>query len=99
MAIPTFENVMLPLLELLGDGATRQFSEVVPALADEFDLSPEEREHRIPSRRMTTIRSRTYWAAFYLDKANLLEKPGRGTLQITQRGTDILSNTRLHDRP
>lgn len=91
MALPTFENVMLPMLELLRDGSTRRFSEIVPAISDALELSKEEREHLIPSRRMTTIRSRTYWAAFYLDKARVLTKPGRGQLQITQRGKDVLS--------
>lgn len=90
MAIPKYETVMLPLLHLLKDGETRKFGEVVPILEDEFGLTQLEREQLIPSGRMTTFRSRVHWAAFYIARAELLERPQRGWLQITDRGKDVL---------
>jgi len=93
VAVPRFEEVMLPLLRLIEDGKIRKFAELVPAVSDQFRLTQDERDQLIPSRRMTTIRSRTYWAAFYLDKAGLLTKPNRGALQITDRGRSLLAES------
>ncbi len=91
MPIPKYETVMLPLLQLLSDGQTRKFGEVVPVLEDEFGLTQEEREQLIPSGRMTTFRSRVHWAAFYITRAELLERPQRGFLRITDRGRAVLA--------
>ena len=82
---------MLPLLRLLKDGKEHYLNEVVGSLADEFKLSPEEREQLLSSGQQTVIRNRTGWARTYLKKAGLLESTRRGYFRITERGKSVLS--------
>ena len=82
---------MLPLLRLLKDGKEHYLNEVVGSLADEFELSPEEREQLLSSGQQTVIRNRTGWARTYLKKAGLLESTRRGYFRITERGKSVLS--------
>lgn len=44
MAIPDYQTVMLPLLQFLSDGKEHNIGEVVDRLAEQFQLSSEERE-------------------------------------------------------
>jgi restriction system protein len=83
---------MLPLLRLLKDGREHYLGEVVSSLADEFKLSPEEREQLLSSGQQTVIRNRAGWARTYLKKAGLLESPRRGYFRITERGQSVLSS-------
>lgn len=62
-------------------------------LADEFDLSQEERSSRLPSGQQTVLRNRTGWASFYLKNAGLIEKPKRGIFKITVRGKEVLASS------
>jgi restriction system protein len=49
MAIPDYQTLMLPLLTLLADGKERSFSQVPPPLADQFELTAEDRARLLPS--------------------------------------------------
>lgn len=92
MAIPTYDQLMLPLLRLAG---TRRASDLPTAeklLGDEFGLTHEERATMLPSGQQTALRNRTGWASFYLMKAGLLVKPKRGYFEITDRGRDVLKS-------
>ena len=84
MSIPKYETLMLPLLRLLEDGKEHKFADLVPMLEDEYDLSSEERAEMLPSGRITKFRSRMHWAATYMAQAELVERPRRGWLQITE---------------
>ena len=90
MAIPDYQTLMQPILALLTDGRDWGVGEVLPALADQFGLTPEERAQLLPSGRQETFRNRMHWASFHLLKARLVERPRRGHLTITQRGRDAL---------
>lgn len=90
MAIPDYQTLMLPLLEILRDGDELYFSPLVDVLADKFNLNEEDRKQLLPSGQMTTIKSRAGWARTYLKKAGLIEQPKRGNVRITHRGLDVL---------
>jgi restriction system protein len=90
MAIPDYQTLMLPLLNLIKDGQEYHFSPLVSVLSESFKLSPEEQKQLLPSGQMTTIKSRAGWARTYLKKAGLLEQPKRGFLKITSRGLDVI---------
>ena len=92
MAIPDYQTVMLPLLRRLGDGRLRIFKEVAEELADEFELTPEERAHLLPSGGTLTFASRVGWAKTYMKKAGLLIQPRRGYVQITEAGSAVLAS-------
>lgn len=89
MAIPTFQEIMLPLLKLAGDGEAHKFHDTVAKLAEEFDLSEEEKSTLIPSGQ-PRFENRVGWAKTYLKKSKLITYPERGQIQVTQRGLDVL---------
>ncbi len=91
MTIPDYETLMLPLLEFLSDGAEHSMEQATEHIASRFELTPEEREERIPSGNSTYIKNRTGWARTYLKKAGLLCSPKRGHIQLTDRGRQALT--------
>ncbi len=91
MAIPKYDEIMLPLLKVLSDGQSHTKREVAEKMAEHFGLTPEEREQMLPSTRATYIKHRTGWAAFGLRKAGLATNPVEGTLEITDEGRKFLA--------
>lgn len=91
MAIPDYETLMLPLLIKLSDGQERVLKDAQQELADEFDLSAEERAQLLPSGATLTFASRVGWAKTYLKKAGLVCQPRRGTVQITDVGRQAVA--------
>ena len=90
MAIPDYQTLMLPLLRIVADGREHQQAALVEALADEFDLAPDERAELVPSGRQTRLYNRVSWARNHLTSAVLLQRTGRGRTRITQRGREAL---------
>jgi len=62
----------------------------IEALADEFELTDEERKRLLPSGQQATFGNRVGWARTYMKKAGLLKTTRRGYFQITERGQGIL---------
>jgi restriction system protein len=91
MAIPSFQEAMLPLLRLLADGRERSNAEIYECLADEFKLSEEEREKLLPSGKQRLFVNRIAWAKSHLKQAGLLESSCRGVYRITQSGVDVMA--------
>jgi restriction system protein len=89
--IPDFQTLMLPLLKLAAEKEWR-ISDAVDRLADEFNISAEERAALLPSGRQTTIRNRVAWAKSYLIKAGLLRPTKRGHFYVSEQGHGVLSN-------
>lgn len=90
MAIPDFQSVMLPLLRIAGDGKEHRLRDLGAAVADEFQLSPDERTRPLPSGRQAILVNRVAWASIYLRRAGLLETVSRGVLRITPAGASVL---------
>ncbi|MGO8932438.1 MAG: restriction endonuclease [Terracidiphilus sp.] len=90
MAIPDYQSLMLPVLELASKGETS-----VPAaeteVATRFDLSDNERQQMLPSGKQRVLSNRIHWAKFYLTRAGLLESPKRGRFVITTAGQQVLA--------
>lgn len=92
MAIPDFQSLMLPLLQLSEDGEIHYIHDAVEQLAEKFDLSDEERRKLLPSGQQPIFYNRVGWARTYLKKAGLLEDPKRGYFKITKRGKAVLED-------
>lgn len=90
MAIPDYQTIMAPLLRLLSDGKDRHVQVCTRMLADQYDLSAEERKDILPSGRQDRFTNRVHWAASYLSQAGMVERPARGQLRITERGRDTV---------
>jgi restriction system protein len=91
MAVPDYQSLMLPLLQYIADQEEHSARETIDALADQFDLTDEERRELLPSGQQATFDNRVGWARTYLKKAGLLESTRRGYFRITARGLDVLS--------
>lgn len=90
MAIPDFQTLMLPALKLAGDGQEHTTAEAVESLAQQFQLSGEERGQLLQNGQ-PRFNNRVGWATTYLKKAGLLQSPGRGRFGITDKGRDVLA--------
>ena len=88
--IPTYEEIMLPMLKHLADGKEHSLSETHDALAHHFKLTNKELRELLPSGRQPVFRNRVGWARTYLKKAGLLKSPKRAHFKITARGKDLL---------
>jgi len=91
MTIPDYQSIMLPLLKLAGDGEQHTLQQAISKLADEFQLTEDERKEMLPSGTQKLFNNRVAWASTYLRKAGLLESPKRGVFVIAQRGRKALS--------
>jgi restriction system protein len=92
MAIPTFQEITLPLLTLASDGQVRSLATARKELAAHFRLTEAEETELLPSGRQGRFANRVAWAKVYLERAGVLASPGRGQFQITPRGREILAN-------
>lgn len=90
MAIPDFQSCMRPLLVAVKDRSTHQFQDAIQSVCDYFKLTDEERREKLPSGKQTYIKNRLAWARTYMNKAGLTHAPGRGQIQITERGLQAL---------
>ncbi|SOE92878.1 restriction system protein [Burkholderia sp. D7] len=91
MAIPDFQTLMLPVLRTAEAGEVK-ISDVVELLANEFQLTEEERSELLPSGKQTTFANRVHWAKSYLGKAGLVELTKRAHFCISDRGRNVLVN-------
>jgi len=88
--VPTYEEVMLPLLLLAKDGKEHPVSDALTPVADHFNLTQEARVESLPDGR-NRLRHRIEWARTYLKKAGVLQYPKRGSFKITDRGIALLA--------
>jgi restriction system protein len=93
MAIPDYQSIMLPLLKFARDGEEHSLRETIEALADEFELTGEERTELLPSGQQATFDNRVGWARTYLKKAGLLKSTRRGYYRISERGKQVLEES------
>ena len=93
MAIPDFQSIFLPLLELAGDGQNHRVSDTVDTLALRFSLTTDDMNELLPSGTQPRFRNRVNWAATHLRKAGLLESSKRAHIRITDRGRSVLADS------
>lgn len=95
MAIPDYETLMLPLLEIASSANSEgmKLFAATDQLAERFKLTDKERTELLPSGGTFKFSSRVSWARTYLQKAGLLDAPKRGFFRLTPRGTTILKQS------
>jgi restriction system protein len=89
VSIPDFQTLMLPALRRVAERRWRA-AELIGALADEYQLTPEERAEMLPSGRQTRMANRCHWAIAYLAKSGLLTRVGRGEYEASAEGRELL---------
>ncbi len=93
MAIPGYQEFMLPLLRLAADGQEHTISGALNAIAEQMGIPEEEQDLLLPSGTQTRFYNRITWAVTYLTKSLLLEKSGRGRFRVTSRGREVLATS------
>ncbi len=93
MVVPDYQSLMLTLLKVSGDGEEHSPHGVVENLADQLDLTDEERREPLPRGRQAKFDNRVSWARTYMKKTGLLEYTRRGKFQITEIGRSLLRQT------
>lgn len=90
--IPSFEQFMYPVLQVLKDGSPKQRNELRKACADFMGLTKEDLEEKILSNNKYKIVDRLQWATYYLLKAGLLTRPSKAVEQITPERIALLES-------
>lgn len=95
MAVPDFQSIMYPFLDVIKDGNIYSLDQMVDLLTRHFNLTQEDLRERIPSGKQPLFRNRVGWARNYLNKAGLLVTLSRGHYQITNIGKQALEKATL----
>lgn len=99
--IPNYQQFMRPFLEAANaaDGNEVKLRDVINQLAEQFNLSDEEKSETLPSGRQSILDNRVGWARTYLTKAGLLEATRRAHFVITPRGKEaLLENVDINNK-
>lgn len=94
MAIPDYQSLMRPVLEVHADRNPHSSAEVRDRIAAALGVTDDERKIMLPSGGQPLYLNRVAWAVTYLAQAALLERPARGITQITDRGQQVLRDHR-----
>ena len=91
-SVPTYEQLMFPLLQIAADRNSYRVRDVAGKVADRLSLPDDSRQQTLPDGRNKLIH-RLEWARTYLKKAGLFEYPSRGFFKITPRGLTALKES------
>ncbi len=89
MAVPKFDEIKAPALELFADGKTRKTKEVFKELAERFKLTEQDLGQLLPSGLQSCWHNRANWACYDLYRAGLLDRPKKGIYVITELGRKV----------
>jgi restriction system protein len=92
MAVPAFQEMFLPFLQLLADSQGHPLSQVATHVADRFRLTDEDKSEMIPSGQSSKLANRVGWARTHLKFAGLIEQVQPGVYRITEAGRNVLRN-------
>jgi restriction system protein len=92
MPIPDFQTVMRPLLAAHEDGKEHINRDLVSELADQFELTEDERREMLPSGGARLFDNRVGWAKTHISQAGFLESPRRAVSIISDRGRAVLED-------
>lgn len=91
MAIPKYNELYRPLLAVLQDGVPHSMKDVRDSIAQTLHLTEQDLSETLSSG-SNVYSGRVGWAKTYLKKAELIDSPQRGYIQITASGQKILAD-------
>ena len=92
MALPQYFKFYHSVLSVIQDGRVYTNKEIREAVKMQSNFSEDDLKQLLGSGRKTVFEDRIGWAITYLKKAGLIEAQSRGHLNITKKGSDILSS-------
>src|SRR4051794_11424927 len=87
--IPTFHELIRPVLALLQDGQPHPSIELRSQLARDFDLSEAELSQK-QLNGTSVFTNHVAWALAHLYTAKAIDRPAKGEYLINSRGTNLL---------
>jgi restriction system protein len=91
MVVPSFDSLMLPVLETLVDGNIHRPQEVSDKVAAKLGVTAQDQAEMLPSGAMPRYRNRILWALHYMKRAGVIASPGRGQYVIAASGRALLA--------
>jgi restriction system protein len=91
MAVPDFQSVMLPFLEVLHVGQERTMRELTEILADRFKLTDKDRQEHLASGPQPVFYNRVAWAKTHLKNAGLIDNSVWGKVRLSDQGRKVLA--------
>ena len=88
--MPTWEEFMIPTLRVLSDGVIRHSRQFQDLVADEANLTDEQRIEVLSSGNQLKYQNRIGWGVSFLTNVGALERPKRGHYQITNAGKQLV---------
>ena len=88
--MPTWDQFMVAVLQLMSDGAVRGIRDIRTTIARAEVLSEAQREEVLPSGQLK-VDNRIGWAVSYLTRVGALQRPARAQYSITDAGRQLLS--------
>lgn len=89
MAIPDFQALMRPVLNITADGNAWTNKAITDAVAVELGLDEDDLQERLSSGQ-PRLNNRVAWAIIYLSRSGALKRERRGIAEITDRGRVLL---------
>ncbi|MBX7223637.1 MAG: winged helix-turn-helix domain-containing protein [Blastocatellia bacterium] len=93
MAIPDFQVLLLPFLQIVEDGNEHTIEEMTSQLATTFALTEAELAEMLPTGVQHRFEYEVRWVRIHLGKARLLDSAGRDRFCISERGREVLAQT------
>jgi len=91
--IPDIATMMLPVLQILGDGQEHTRRQLIYEVADHFQLSEEQRNELIRTKiKKTVVANRLDFVLFYFVFAELIFRPRKAVFLITKQGKELLKS-------
>jgi restriction system protein len=90
MTIPSYEEMMLPVLLFTGDGKEHSNEESVEYIKNFFNLNDEDVQIPLRSGGQSVLNNRAAWARTYLKQAGLITSTQRARFMITELGMKVL---------
>ena len=93
--MPGMYEVMYPILKICSDGRVRNGDALTHEVANWFELTTEQRLVTTRGGNQLQIKDRTLWAVTHLCRAELLYKPRRGLISITEAGRKLAEDNNV----
>lgn len=94
--IPAYHHLMLPILQLTGDGHAHKLADMIAILSDYLGLDAAQRAELSANGTQLKFNHRVQYAAATLRKAGFIQTITRGTYRITAQGLQVLATQPLH---
>jgi len=91
MAVPGFQEMFLPFLQVLSEGDPLHMSDIEDGIVRIMEISEQDQNEMIPSGQSTKVGNRVGWARTHLNKAGLIEPVTRGVYRISEEAKKLLA--------